>query len=212
MVKSGGAQRESDGVVVPQIAAGIVVRGKGPDFGHVSGVGKHGGMAGTARSNHPGRQQPVVLHRLAPVGKVRELQRKLWAAAKQSEGRRFHALFDRIYRRDVLVEAWERVRANRGAAGVDRMTLAVVEEYGVERMLSELASDLRAGAYCPSPVRRVEIPKPDGRKRPLGIPTVRDRVAQQAAKLVLEPIFEACRAVSGSARDARPPMRWSGSG
>jgi len=153
-------------------------------------------MAGTARSNHPGRQQPVVLHRLAPVGKVRELQRKLWAAAKQSEGRqsegrRFHALFDRIYRRDVLVEAWERVRANRGAAGVDRMTLAVVEEYGVERMLSELASDLRAGAYCPSPVRRVEIPKPDGRKRPLGIPTVRDRVAQQAAKLVLEPIFEA---------------------
>jgi RNA-directed DNA polymerase len=125
------------------------------------------------------------------VGAVRELQRKLWAAAKQSSGRRFHALFDRIYRDDVLVEAWERVRANRGTAGVDRMTLSVVEDYGVDRMLRELRHDLRSGAYRPSPVRRVEIPKPDGRKRPLGIPTVRDRVAQQAAKLVLEPIFEA---------------------
>jgi RNA-directed DNA polymerase len=132
-----------------------------------------------------------VLHRLAPVGAVRELQRKLWAAAKQSSGRRFHALFDRIHRRDVLVEAWERVRANRGAAGVDRMTLVAVEEYGVERMLDELARDLRGGVYRPAPVRRVQIPKPDGRWRPLGIPTVRDRVAQQAAKLVLEPIFEA---------------------
>ncbi len=192
MVKSGGAQRESDGVVVPRIAGRSPAGGKGPDFGHARGVGKHGGMTGTARSNNPGGQpRPVVLHRLAPVGTVRELQRKLWAAAKQSEGRRFHALFDRICRDDVLVEAWERVRANRGAAGVDRMTLVAVEEYGVERMLSELARDLQSGSYRPSPVRRVEIPKPDGRKRPLGIPTVRDRVAQQAAKLVLEPIFEA---------------------
>ncbi len=132
-----------------------------------------------------------MLHRLAPVGAVRELQRKLWAAAKRSEDRRFHALFDRICRDDVLVEAWERVRANRGAAGVDRVTVAVVEDYGVGRMLSELARDLRGGTYRPAPVRRVEIPKPDGRKRPLGIPTVRDRVAQQAGKLVLEPIFEA---------------------
>jgi RNA-directed DNA polymerase len=130
-------------------------------------------MAGTARSNNPGGQpRPVALHRLAPVGAVRELQRKLWAAAKQSSGRRFHALYDRIYRRDVLVEAWERVRANRGAAGVDRVTLAVVEDYGVERMLDELARDLRGGSYRPAPVRRVEIPKPDGRKRPLGIPMV----------------------------------------
>ncbi|WP_300007819.1 group II intron reverse transcriptase/maturase [Pseudonocardia sp.] len=170
----------------------ISVSGKGPDFGHVSGVGKRGGMAGTARSNHPGGQsRPVVLHRREPVGKVRQLQRELWAAAKRSEGRRFHALFDRIHRRDVLVEAWERVRANRGAAGVDRMTLVAVEDYGVERMLDELSRDLRSGSYRPAPVRRVEIPKPDGRKRPLGIPTVRDRVAQQAAKLVLEPIFEA---------------------
>ena len=135
---------------------------------------------------------PVVgLHRLAPVSPLRRLQRKLWTAAKQSEGRRFHALYDRIYRGDVLVEAWERVRANRGAAGVDGVTLAEVEDYGVQRMLAEIAADLRAGSYHPALVRRVEIPKPDGRMRPLGIPTVRDRVVQQAAKLVLEPIFEA---------------------
>jgi RNA-directed DNA polymerase len=123
---------------------------------------------------------------------VRELQRKLWAAAKQSPERRFHALYDRIHRGDVLWEAWERVRKNRGAAGVDRVTLAFVqEEYGVSRLLAELQHDLREGTYRPAPARRVEIPKPDGSKRPLGIPAVRDRVAQQAAKLVLEPLFEA---------------------
>jgi RNA-directed DNA polymerase len=91
-----------------------------------------------------------------------------------------------------LWEAWERVRANRGAAGVDRVTLAYVEnDYGVSRLLGELQCDLRAGTYRPAPARRVDIPKPQGGKRPLGIPSVRDRVAQQAAKLVLEPIFEA---------------------
>ena len=100
-------------------------------------------------------------------------------------------MFDQICRGDVLQMAWDRVRANRGAAGVDKMTLAAVEDYGVARMLDELAVDLRAGTYRPSAVRRVDIPKPDGRLRPLGIPTVRDRVAQQAAKLILEPIFEA---------------------
>jgi len=140
-------------------------------------------MAGTARPNSPGG------HRSAD--NVRQLQNRLWAAAKQSPGRRFHALYDRIYRSDVLWEAWRRVRANRGAAGVDRLTLEAVEDYGVGRMLDELARDLRAGTYHPSAVRRVEIPKPDGRTRPLGIPTVRDRVCQQAAKIVLEPIFEA---------------------
>ena len=126
-----------------------------------------------------------------PPAKVRRLQNRLWAAAKQSSGRRFHALYDRIYRSDVLWEAWERVRANRGAAGVDGVTLAVVEAYGAERMIAELQESLRAGIYRPKPVRRVEIPKPDGTKRPLGIPTVKDRVCQQAAKIVLEPIFEA---------------------
>jgi RNA-directed DNA polymerase len=183
MVKSAGAQRESDGVVVPLIAGRNPAGGKGPDFGHAREVGTGEGMTGTARSNSPGGTPPIE--------KVRRLQRKLWAAAKQSPERRFHALFDRIHRDDVLVEAWNRVRANRGAAGVDRMTLVAVEVYGVERMLEELAGDLRAGTYRPAPARRVTIPKPDGGRRPLAIPTVRDRVAQQAARIVLEPIFEA---------------------
>jgi len=121
MVKSCGGQRESDGVVVPVIGVQHnAPGGKGPDFGRAGGGGKREGMTGTARSNNPGGQsRPVELHRFPPVGQVRELQRKLWAAAKQSEGRRFHALFDRICRVDVLAEAWKRVRANRGAAGVD---------------------------------------------------------------------------------------------
>lgn len=141
-------------------------------------------MPGTAPDNYPeGR-------RVAPA-EVRRLQNRLWAAAKQSSGRRFHALYDRIHRDDVLWEAWERVRSNRGAAGVDGVTLAAVEDYGVGRMLDELAVALRAGSYRPAPVRRVMIPKPDGSSRPLGIPTVKDRVCQQAAKIVLEPIFEA---------------------
>ena len=173
--------------------------GKGPHFDHAWDEGKRQGMAGTARPNDPGRPQLAVLGGQAPVadgrasfGKVRRLQRRLWAAAKQSEGRRFHALFDRVCRGDVLWEAWGRVRANRGAAGVDRITLAyVAEDYGVARLLGELPASLRAGTYRPAPARRVGIPKPQGGTRPLGIPTVRDRVAQQAAKIVLEPIFEA---------------------
>ena len=193
MVKANGVQRESDGVVVPVIGVQHdAPGGKGPDFDHVCGGGKPKGMAGIVRSNTPGRRSPAVVDGAgSSVDNVRKLQRKLWTAAKQSEGRRFHALFDRIHRDDVLWKAWERVRANRGAAGVDRITLVAVEEHGVDRMLRELSRDLRAGTYRPAPVRRVEIPKPDGRKRPLGIPTVRDRVAQQATKLVLEPIFEA---------------------
>jgi len=173
--------------------------GKGPHFDHAWDEGKRQGMAGSARPNYPGGLAPAVLGGQAPVvdgrasfGKVRRLQRRLWAAAKQSPERRFHALFDRVHRGDVLWEAWERVRANRGAAGVDRITLAYVEnDYGVRRLLGELQRDLREGRYRPAPARRVDIPKPHGGTRPLGIPTVRDRVAQQAAKLVLEPIFEA---------------------
>jgi group II intron reverse transcriptase/maturase len=125
------------------------------------------------------------------VDKVRHLQRRLWVAAKRSPARRFHALLDRIYRRDVLWVAWRRVKTNRGAAGVDRETLDRVEQYGVERMLDELHAALRAGTYRPQPVLRRYIPKADGRQRPLGIPTVRDRVAQRATLIVLEPIFEA---------------------
>jgi group II intron reverse transcriptase/maturase len=122
---------------------------------------------------------------------VRQLQRRLWVAAKRSPERRFHALMDRIWRGDVLQEAWRRVKQNRGAAGVDRETLDHVEQYGVARMLDELHHVLRNGTYRPQPVLRRYIPKADGRQRPLGIPTVRDRVAQMAATLVLQPIFEA---------------------
>jgi RNA-directed DNA polymerase len=126
-----------------------------------------------------------------PADKVRQLQRRLWAASKRSSKRRFHALYDRIFRSDVLREAWKRVRRNKGAAGVDRQTLAAVESYGVDRFLEEIHLELRAGAYRPRAVLRRYIPKADGRRRPLGIPTVRDRVVQMAAKLVLEPVFEA---------------------
>jgi RNA-directed DNA polymerase len=192
MVKAGGGQRESEGAVVPVIGVQHnAPGGKGPHFDHACGEGKREGMAGTARSNDPGGREPAVLP-WESTAKVRQLQRRLWAAAKQSPERRFHALYDRICRGDVLWEAWERVRENRGAAGVDRVTLAYVEEvYGVARLLGELQADLRAGVYRPAPARRVDIPKPQGGKRPLGIPAVRDRVAQQAAKIVLEPIFEA---------------------
>ena len=126
-----------------------------------------------------------------PIDKVRSLQGKLFAAAKRSRNRRFHALRDRIWRGDVLREAWKRVRANRGAAGIDGETLAAIEARGVGRFLEEIQEQLRNGKYRTRPVRREYIPKPDGRQRPLGIPTVRDRVVQQATKLVIEPIFEA---------------------
>jgi group II intron reverse transcriptase/maturase len=126
-----------------------------------------------------------------PEDKVRQLQRKLWACAKRSRTRRFHALYDRIYRSDVLWEAWKRVRSNRGAAGVDAETIQAVEQRGVEMFLAEIRAALRAGRYRPSPVKRRYIPKADGKQRPLGIPTVRDRVVQMAAKIVIEPIFEA---------------------
>jgi RNA-directed DNA polymerase len=106
------------------------------------------------------------------VDKVRELQRKLWVCAKQSKTRRFHALYDRIYRSDVLWEAWRRVRSNKGAAGVDEITLRTIEEQGVAQFLEGIEADLKAGEYRPSPVRRQYIPKADGKQRPLGIPTV----------------------------------------
>jgi RNA-directed DNA polymerase len=183
VVKSDGGQRESDGAILLMTAGRNPATGKGPDFGHAGSGGKREGMAGTAQPNYPDGHMPAV--------KVRQLQNRLWAAAKQSEGRRFHALYDRAYRSDVLWEAWGRVRANRGAAGVDGLTLEAVEAYGVERMITELAEALRTGNYHPAAVRRVHIPKPDGSSRPLGIPTVADRVCQQAVKIVLEPIFEA---------------------
>jgi group II intron reverse transcriptase/maturase len=126
-----------------------------------------------------------------PIDKVRQLQRRLYVAAKRSVGRRFHALYDRICRGDVLAEAWKRVRSHRGAAGVDGETLRAIEQGGVEEFLRDLQERLQRGKYRPHPVRRVYIRKRDGGKRPLGIPTVRDRVVQAATKLVIEPLFEA---------------------
>jgi RNA-directed DNA polymerase len=126
-----------------------------------------------------------------PIEKVRQLQRRLWVCAKSSKTRRFHALYERIHRSDVLWEAWKRVGSNKGAAGVDETTLRSIEEQGVRQFLEGIQADLKAGQYRPSPVKRRWIPKADGKQRPLGIPTVRDRVIQMAAKLVIEPIFEA---------------------
>jgi retron-type reverse transcriptase len=128
-----------------------------------------------------------------PMDKVRALQRALYVAAKQQRQRRFHVLYDRIARPDVLQRAWKQVRGNKGAAGIDGETLEAIEASGVEQMLTELRGLLETGRYRPQAVRRVYIPKPGKPKerRPLGIPRVRDRVVQTAAKLVLEPIFEA---------------------
>lgn len=157
--------------------------GKGPCGGRVGRRGKREGMDGASRPNHPGGR--------SPVDKVRRLQVRLRDAAKRHSGRRFHALYDRIWRSDVLREAWKLVKRNKGAAGVDAQTISDIQAHGEEQFLLELQAVLRAGEYRPQAVLRRYIPKADGRKRPLGIPTVRDRVVQAAAKLVLEPIFEA---------------------
>ena len=122
---------------------------------------------------------------------VQKLQTALHDKAKGSPNFRFYALYDKVYRSDVLAFAYECCKANRGAAGVDGQTFEDIEEYGVGKWLDELAQELRSRTYRPQPVRRVWIPKPDGKQRPLGVPAIKDRVAQTAAVLVLEPIFEA---------------------
>src|ERR1051325_3540002 len=152
------------------------LEGRSPALIEPGSGGKCEGMPATAKT---------------PIDKVRQRQIRLWMGAKRSKTRRFHALYDRIYRSDVLWRAWTRVRSNKGAAGVDEVTLRSIEEQGVTQFLEGIQADLKAGQYRPQPVKRRYIPKADGKQRPLGIPTVRDRVVQMAAKIVIEPIFEA---------------------
>ena len=128
---------------------------------------------------------------LATPSSVQKLQKALHDKAKGSPDFRFYALYDKVYREDVLAYAYQCCKANGGAAGADGQTFEAIEEYGVGRWLDELAEELRSRTYRPQPVRRVYIPKPDGKQRPLGVPTIRDRTVETAAVLVLEPIFEA---------------------
>jgi retron-type reverse transcriptase len=123
--------------------------------------------------------------------KIRKLQEALHAKAKGEPKYRFYALYDKINRRDILEFAYRLNRSNRGGSGVDGQSFQGIEAYGLERWLGELAEDLRSRTYRPQAVRRVYIPKPDGGRRPLGIPTIKDRTVQTAAILILEPIFEA---------------------
>jgi RNA-directed DNA polymerase len=183
-VKSSAAERESEGItVLSMVAQKNATGGKDPCGGHVDGAGKREGMAASSGPTNPGPRKQV--------DKVRRLQRRLCGAAKRSPERRFHALYDHLSRSDVLGEAWKRVKRNKGAGGVDKQTIADIEQSGVAAFLEGIAVALREGKYWPEMVRRHYIPKADGKKRPLGIPTIRDRVVQTAAKLVLEPIFEA---------------------
>jgi len=160
--------------VVPR-KPGNAGRGKGPQFK---------GNAGRGESREIGVS-------LAPPETVRKLQAALHAKAKGAPGYRFYALYDKVYRKDVLEHAYECCKANRGAAGVDGVDFAAIEASGLEAWLDGLAKELKEKTYRPQAVRRVWIPKPNGKERPLGIPTIRDRVVQTAAVLVMGPIFEA---------------------
>jgi RNA-directed DNA polymerase len=128
---------------------------------------------------------------LATPSKIRELQIKLYRKAKNEPGYRFYMLYDKIYREDILAHAYALARANKGAPGVDGQTFEQIESAGLEEWLTGIRQELRNKTYQPQPVRRVMIPKPGGGERPLGIPSIKDRTVQTAAKIVLEPIFEA---------------------
>lgn len=117
------------------------------------------------------------------IEKSRQLQRSLYLTAQKDKQRRFHALYDRIFHLDILRWAWKEVRANKGSAGIDGITFEMIEEYGVEEYLLDIQEDLRNRKYRPKPVKRVYIPKTDGKQRPLGVPTIRDRIVQQARKM-----------------------------
>ena len=185
-------QRKSEGIVVPmRTAPQNAVGGKGPWGGHDDGNRDDKGMVATSGAGNPSHGRPNSPDPRLKIDNVTRLQRSLGAAAKHNGGRRFHALYDRIWRRDVLEKAWDRVKRNKGAAGVDAEMIDSIRALGEKSFLDELSKTLRAGRYRPQAVRRHWIPKANGGRRPLGIPTVRDRVVQTAAKLILEPIFEA---------------------
>src|SRR5256886_1500305 len=128
---------------------------------------------------------------LTTPSKIRELQIKLYRKAKNEPGYRFYLLYDKMYREDILAHAYELARSNKGAPGVDGESFEGIESKGLGKWLSGIREELRSKTYQPQPVRRVMIPKPGGGERPLGIPSIKDRVVQTAAKIVLEPIFEA---------------------
>lgn len=123
--------------------------------------------------------------------KVRNIQNRLYLTAKVDRKRKFYAMYDKIYREDILEEAWKRVKRNGGAGGIDKVSIIDVKAYGEEKLLDEIAEELRIEKYRCKPVRRTYIPKADGKKRALGIPTIKDRIVQMAAKIVIEPVFEA---------------------
>lgn len=180
------ARRRAEGLAGPEEVGG----------GHSTGEGEHdNSLEGRAPASTVGFKEEVrwgMLQANNPEDKVQRLQRALNQAAKRSPTRRFHALYDKVFRKDILERAWRRVRANKGCGGVDGATIEQVErEEGVETFLRQLQEELRTERYRPMPVKRVEIPKPTGSKRPLGIPAVRDRVVQAACRMVIEPIFEA---------------------
>ena len=185
--KGNAAQRKSEGIVVPPASATKAVQNNA-----AGGKGPWGDSRVDRRDTRKGMdaKRPNSPRGRSPEDNVRCLQGRLRDVAKQQPGRKFHALYDRIYRSDVLQEAWNQVRRNQGAAGVDAQTIAAIEQHGVESFLEAIHFELRENAYQPQAVLRRYIPKADGKQRPLGIPTVRDRVVQAATKLILEPIFE----------------------
>lgn len=128
---------------------------------------------------------------MSSLERVQEYQRKLYLKAKQDKNFRFYVLYDKIFLHYILAEAWKQVKANGGAAGVDGVTISQIEREGVEKFLAELSEELRQQTYRPSAVKRVWIPKDNGGERALAIPTVKDRVAQAACTMAIEPIFEA---------------------